>query len=821
MPVGLAVVPNLYLADMPGKVFSPTHRWWSAYLIAQMATNCSVHLYGDLKMKKSLTLLFLSLFCALTSFSVFAVPVDYPTNKDGSTITGILTASYDPQGTFSAEAVIPFPSSLAFTTTTDMTLDIPADDPSNTGDPKVALSAMDGYSTTEKWVTSFAWNDSGDYDNAIPGAVDPASVVPGQSVRFFEVTTQQFVVVTSIVRELTPWVDYIAVGSGSNVAIIPMKPLKEYTSYMAVVTNDVRDTRGNDATPDRIYSLGKSQTPWVDENGNSTYPFFDNATAAGLEQIRQITQSMELNAAAAGVVQEDIVIAWTAHTQNLSRTLKTLRAFAQPAPTTIVPTGMNTSNVNPGWPGIADIYMGVITLPHYLDVPTEANPAAHLSSFWEAEPGAYVPPFDQIPLDPTSTHVTVANPIPVKKNDQTIPILITVPNISAKPEGGWPVVIYGHGITRNRTDVLAVADTLASIGYAAVAIDFPIHGVSPDDEPSQAPFWIENTPFAPLANERTFDADFLNNETLTFGPDGLIDPSGFIVIPAAIGSNLTARDVLRQGIVDLSMVAVSISSMDIDGDGTPDLDAANMAYVGMSWGAMHGTAFAAIEPLITRAFLSVPGGGIARFANDSDFLAPITQGIYAGVGIEPGSPLHEQALTIWQTLMDSADPINWSAEAAANTPIMLHEVIDDAVISNYVLTAPLSGTEPMIATMGLDAYSTSQMSPDGLRSAARFVPPADHGSLLDPGRGSPEAFFEMQKQMASFIASHGGAIVVTDESTMVPEVPVVMQRSISEPNEKSDAKTVKDRKALNKPDKLETVNRLEPRGNAVRTSSYK
>ncbi len=46
----------------------------------------------------------------------------------------------------------------------------------------------------------------------------------------FEVKTSQFLFVTSIVRELTPGVDYVAVpASASQIAILPLKPLKEYT----------------------------------------------------------------------------------------------------------------------------------------------------------------------------------------------------------------------------------------------------------------------------------------------------------------------------------------------------------------------------------------------------------------------------------------------------------------------------------------------------------------------------------------------------------------------------------------------------------------
>ena len=694
-------------------------------------------------------------------------------NKDGSVVTGVLTASFDPKGTFSAsgEAVLPFPTSLLYTNTTDLTLNIPVDDPSDYGDPAVALSSLDGFSTIEKWVVSFSNGTPGDYDNAIPGSIDPSSVVPGQSVRVFEVTTQQFVAVTSIVKELIPWVDYMALAGADKIAILPLRPLKEYTSYMAVLTNDIRDVNGNDATPDRTYGLGKTSVPWVDGNGNSTYGLFDDETAAGLETIRQITQSMELNAASVGINPDDIVLSWTAHTQSITRTLKTLHAFSQPAPTIIAPTGMTTAAV--GGFGLADINIGIITMPYYSGIPTAENPTAALTGFWKAAPGAYVPPFDQFGLDPTSTNITVANPIPVLTGMQTVPLIMAVPNPNSghsKPDDGWPVVIFGHGITRNRTDALALADTLASIGYAVVAIDSPVHGVSPDAQPELAPFYIENTPFAPIANERTFDMDLINNATGAPGPDGLIDPSGTHSVSAGLSSMLTGRDTFRQGVADLFVLAHSIPSMDIDGDGSPDTDATNLAYVGISWGGLHGTVFTAIETDVTRAFLSVPGGGIARFAEASPSFGPIIRaGLKAAAGLEPGTADYEQFFLIWQTVLDSADPINWGADAAALTPLMVHEVINDQVIPNVVPGAPLSGTEALMAVMGLTSYGSSQQSPDGLRAAGRFLPPASHGSLLRPD-SSLDALLEMQTQMASFVASHGGQILVTNEGTMVQEV---------------------------------------------------
>ena len=59
------------------------------------------------------------------------------------------------------------------------------------------------------------------------------------------------------------------------------------------------------------------------------------------------------------------------------------------------------------------------------------------------------------------------------------------------------------------------------------------------------------------------------------------------------------------------------------------------------------------------------------------------------------------------------------------------------------------------------------MDPKGVDLAGRFLPPATHASLLDP-TSSPAATVEMQKQMASFLATRGTTVVVEDAATMVP-----------------------------------------------------
>ncbi|MEM7053209.1 MAG: lipase, partial [Pseudomonadota bacterium] len=418
----------------------------------------------------------------------------------------------------------------------------------------------------------------------------------------------------------------------------------------------------------------------------------------------------------------------------------------------------------------ADIFIGIVELPYFLGVPSAENPTAPLNQFWEAAPGNYIPPFADLGLDPNSTNVTVANPLPVERDRQNVPILITVPNANSgqvKPVSGWPVIIFQHGITGNRTQALALADTMASIGFAVISMDLPLHGITQTNpmDPAQplAAFYIGNTPFGASANERTFDLDLQDNATGQAGmPDGVIDSSGTYFINLL--SLLTARDNLRQAQVDLSTLALNIPLMDIDGDTVSDFDGSNINFVGQSLGAIAGTAFLGIEPTVNNALLSVGGGGIANLLAGSQTFGPVIVNGLAGVGIEPGSADFTQFLAFAQLAVDSADPINWASSVVQTDSILIHQVNGDTVVPNSVPGAPLSGTEPLIRVMGLDPISATTMDPMGIRSAVRFTA-GSHGSLLDPS-ASPAVTVEMQGQAASLVSSGGTTVVVNDSSVI-------------------------------------------------------
>lgn len=691
------------------------------------------------------------------------------TNKDGSIVTGVLTAVFDPNAGLDG---VPIPNNLFYLGTTDLTLNVNTEglDPGTAGLVD-QLNSIDGFSPTERWVTTFRSEDVNEEPFAV---IDPTSVVPGQSVRVFQVQTQGFVIVTGVIRELVPGVDYIATSQGNNLVIVPLKPLAEYSSFMAVLTNDITDTAGNNATADLTYHLTKRAEPWLDANGNSTYPLIPDSLAAGLAQLQPLTASMEAAAESVGIPREDIILSWTVQTQAVSPTLRLLSQITEPAPVQALPTGLTTADV--GGFGLADIVVGVITLPYYHGIPSAANPAAPLTDNWTAEPGAYIPPFDQFGLDPTSTNITVANPFPVLTGLVTVPVIISVPNANSgisKPENGWPVAIYAHGITRNRTDMLALADSMALAGHAMIAMDHPMHGVVPEVDPQLAPFKIDNHPvFGAIASERTFDVDFFNNETQLPGPDGIPDRSGQSYFN--IGNLRGARDNLRQSVADLFVLAASLQNISVDGDATPDFNAMDVGFVSHSYGVFIGIPFLAMQPndIVSRAYINA-GGALLLRTGEAGAFGELIRALLGGAGIEPGSPEYELFLTVGQTMVGFTDPASYAAEVAMKMPVVNNTVIGDLTVPNFVPGQPMGGNEGLTRLMGLESYDKSQMNPDGLRAVARFLPPAFHESLFRPvdddsDAAAPEATAEMQGQMASFIASGGFFVNVGDPSLLVP-----------------------------------------------------
>jgi pimeloyl-ACP methyl ester carboxylesterase len=590
---------------------------------------------------------------------------------------------------------------------------------------------------------------------------------------------------------------------------VPTAPLRQLTSYMAVLLGDggtgtppaqrvpsITDAAGNDVTADQTYFLGKRTAP-VCVNGHSTISLLPASVTCALEPLRQLINSQEAAAASVGIDRGRIVLSWVATTQSTTVSLQAVTSLIDAAPNSaaaFAPTGLNLSQVNAALPPVANVYVGVLHLPYYLAVPSAQNPIAALTGFWHAAPGAYVPPFNQVGLDPTSTNVTFANPFPVATTSVTVPVLLTVPNANSghtKPAAGWPVVMFQHGITRNRTDMFAIAGAAAAAGFAVISMDLPLHGLTDPTNPFYRNQLLFGSPAAGLiTGERTFDMDFANNATNAPGPDGKIDSSGLYFIN--LSSLLTSRDNLREGVADLLELRSAIPSISLDG-ATLAFDSARVAYVGQSLGSIEGTTFMAVaqtpNTYVQNAVLNVPGGGVVGLLIGSPAFSPLILGGLAQAGVLPGTPAFGQFVTAAQTVVDSGDSINY-AWATANKNILAQEVVGgsapvagdispshcatcydangkwlpDQVIPNAVAGFPLSGGNPLIAALGLSTITATTQSATGIRGVVRFVT-GTHGSLLDPST-SPQATVEMQTEAVSFLATGGAAVQVVNTNVI-------------------------------------------------------
>ena len=653
--------------------------------------------------------------------------------------------------------ITPAPNDLAFAGSEDGTVNAPVPDSEDFSDPQVALNALDGFSTVAPVVAPFS------------EPVDPTSLTDG-AVRVFEATINPLTfAVTGIVAELQQGTDFDvelspADPSRSLVTIVPRRPLDPSTTYLFAATRQVRFTTGGTAAPSSLYELAKGSVPATQA------PQAENLTPAQqaqMEGVRQLVNSHVAELAGAGLAGDDVVVSWTLTTQSIGAVLGATRELILGDGTTAQPLLLDTGQTTPG--GLAEIYAGLLQdVPYFLGRPTAEDPLAPLEDFWLAA--------NEVAGE---RNLTALNPLPQVQSSQDLPLIVTVPS-GAVPATGWPTVVFQHGITRNRADVLAVADALAAAGFAAVAIDLPLHGLTDPQDPLTGDLFDG-------PNERTFNLDLVDNDTLGAGPDGLPDPSGTHFIN--LRSLLTSRDNLRQGVADLFSLLEALPAMEVGEAAQDRLDPGRVYFLGHSLGGMVGGVFLALDadrdpaasgvPRVRDAVLAMPGGGIAKLLDGSAGFGPVIAAGLAAEGVVKGTFDYERFLLAAQTAVDSGDPLNYAAGAVEGRGLLMYEVVGgagsppDQTIPNNVVEpfpqgtdvaddSPTAGTDPLARAMNLTQVSGSTNGTD-LAALLRFTA-GTHGSILDPGPSAPVTQV-MQEAAAAFVASDGSQIPVS-----VPEV---------------------------------------------------
>jgi len=407
------------------------------------------------------------------------------------------------------------------------------------------------------------------------------------------------------------------------------------------------------------------------------------------------------------------------------------------------------------FPNVGSVVIGAIKIPYYLSNDGVGALPAVL-------PKAVTDSF-HFALDARGIPVA----LPTILSTETVPFLLTTPNTA----GPWPVVIFQHGFTVDKSVLLGIANTLAKTGFASIAIDSVLHG------------------------SRTFGLDLLTETvdpatgklvTTAAVPDGTADSSGKWYLN--IGHLLTTRDNARQSVADLIHLArlLEVQAMDVvnnatgapGADAVPDLiisAAKPIAYVGHSNGGILGTMLAAVEPAIKTFVLANPGGVYSDIFLNSSEVSPLIRAGLATKGVLPGSPAFNAFFVAAQTVGDDADPINYAGIAsAAGKNLLMFKQLGDLVVPNTATDALAAafGMKQVAANPAGAVWPLGVVAAPHLGSGFTFFTKGTHSSFLKPDPPLPSlvgvnVITEMQTETATYLGSAlaGTATVVISGAT--------------------------------------------------------
>ncbi|MBA6296523.1 VolA/Pla-1 family phospholipase [Colwellia sp. MB02u-9] len=576
--------------------------------------------------------------------------------ENGTVVTATARVKFDPAA---GAAGLSIPNDLIFSGTVDGTLEIPVADPTDGSDPFVAISALDGWSISQPFplAIEFPAGTSLDASSAAePGSVRVFETVMGGDVNDSDCTAVTRGLACKVIGELTFGQHFVTQKSGDNVLFVPIQPLKAETTYVMVMTNNLRDNNGKAVAGSSTYELARQDI--------NTLPL-GNESQLGLQGA---INSYEAAVIAAGVDSDTIIYSAAMTTQSTTRVLSTVKSLMAASVPQMV------ANAQQGTPaiGVADTTLSVadvlagqipeslvplysaanyirgsITLPYYSGVPSAENPLAPVNDWWRArcDSGATLAGLAAanpaaIPAGPldandgfcmnfglrdlssssnpaiaaidTERNLTKFNPIPTGKM-LPIDVQMTTPDLAwanpvresmdlpalEEPANGWPVAILVHGITSTKEQMLPITGMLSIFGIATIAIDQPLHG------------------------SRGFD---LNGDDVDDINASTVSTLHYV----NLGSMLSMRDNTRQSTSDLLGLRLGMNFLGgADSDGNSiKIDSSKVHLLGHSLGGIYGInavglANTELNPQIDGLFkiastsLAMPGLMLANFGLDS------------------------------------------------------------------------------------------------------------------------------------------------------------------------------------------------------------
>jgi len=242
----------------------------------------------------------------------------------------------------------------------------------------------------------------------------------------------------------------------------------------------------------------------------------------------------------------------------------------------------------------------------------------------------------------------------------------SIPFVYIAPATGsnWPLVIYQHGITSQKESIIALAQTLTTVGRAVVAIDLPLHGALAIPTHTTGAQWGQ---------------DFM-----------------------AVGAPLATRSNIQQAAFNLNRLELTVAVGGFAALPAPPSNT-GMRFVGHSLGSIVGAYYLAGNTTLAatgapytqttldtnmKGYLSVPGGRTAYLIQNSPAFGPSVDAGLAAVGIVKNSPTYHQFFQVTQSVVDPVDPATMTTPLGAGLPsrlsnrVVIQESVGDTVISN-------------------------------------------------------------------------------------------------------------------------------------------
>jgi hypothetical protein len=580
-----------------------------------------------------------------------------------------------------------------------------------------------------------------------------------------------------------------------NLTVSPVTPLEGKSTYAVVLLTGIKGASGAEFSPTATWGLVRQGEEPVTLVGSGTSLVvskndtpFDPTVSADLASIQGVDQLWKAHAPAlrflddalpprtlGPIPRSRILLAWQFSTETISDPFDASRAGS--------PASLLTTASEPD--------TGIFALPNEGDVAVK--------NFYETNAGAgscdklgcatigaiYGGILNAVEFQARGAPACAATTVPGAWSDPLAPkqqcteglqFLAVVPKMPPGPNG-YKTVIYGHGITRTKGDLLALAGSLAAAGIASISIDAVNHGSRAVQISTDAAIGCAK-PMEGNKCEKALDASCA---TQCYAPILSPDLS-------------TTRDNLRQTVLDNLKLERLVKSCAQKGS-CKELwvDADHIGFVGQSLGSIIGSVTVAVSPSIKTAVLDVGAAdwvqifsftktdGLRCTLIDALIDALVLRGQKWKLGanktalcLDPGRAwakdpgfLQFAAITRW--MLDPVDGMNYSATYRSSRNVLLQEVMGDEVVPN-------EATKPFGELLGLTSSAAAEASHDHLapsdatsRAGSAWIQykkldpdPArafpgntySHGSMLAPATDGPDGLLgtaQMQTDVVTYL----------------------------------------------------------------------